>query len=146
MIVAYFLNYHLIRLFDIDIGPHKISQILSAQLIPSFHFHWKLWVPGQSWLLETILKSIIQLFMGHTIRLGTMENVSYHYFILPSDSKIFDYVIFTFSCFKADTPFGQLKLNEIGSWFGRRNKTPSAFMGACSRGNFFKLFGGYRII
>lgn len=33
----------------------------------------------------------------------------------------------------ADTPFSQLKLNEIGSWLGRRNKSPQAFAGACSR-------------
>nr|CAD7197227.1 unnamed protein product [Timema douglasi]CAD7398920.1 unnamed protein product [Timema poppensis] len=34
---------------------------------------------------------------------------------------------------KPDTPFGQLKLNEIGSWLGRRNKTPSAIVGSISR-------------
>ncbi|CRK88305.1 CLUMA_CG002084, isoform A [Clunio marinus] len=34
----------------------------------------------------------------------------------------------------ADTPFGQLKLGEVLDWFKRRNKTPSAFIGACSRG------------
>ncbi|XP_026319290.1 putative ATP synthase subunit f, mitochondrial [Hyposmocoma kahamanoa] len=34
---------------------------------------------------------------------------------------------------KADTPFSQLKISEIGSWFGRRNKTPAAVAGACSR-------------
>ncbi|GBP34961.1 Putative ATP synthase subunit f, mitochondrial [Eumeta japonica] len=34
---------------------------------------------------------------------------------------------------KPDVPFSQLKLSEIGSWFSRRNKSPSAFMGACSR-------------
>ncbi|CAH0398040.1 unnamed protein product [Chilo suppressalis] len=34
---------------------------------------------------------------------------------------------------KPDTPFGQLKISEIGSWFARRNKSPSAVAGACSR-------------
>ncbi|CAG2067352.1 unnamed protein product [Timema podura] len=34
---------------------------------------------------------------------------------------------------KPDTPFGQLKLNEIGSWLGRRNKSPSAVVGSISR-------------
>ncbi|XP_077299718.1 ATP synthase, subunit F [Arctopsyche grandis] len=34
---------------------------------------------------------------------------------------------------KVDTPFAQLKLNEVGSWFSRRNKSPQAFSGACSR-------------
>ncbi|XP_031621170.1 putative ATP synthase subunit f, mitochondrial [Contarinia nasturtii] len=34
---------------------------------------------------------------------------------------------------KPDTPFSQLKLSEVPSWFGRRNKTPQAFAGACSR-------------
>ncbi|CAH0719591.1 unnamed protein product, partial [Brenthis ino] len=34
---------------------------------------------------------------------------------------------------KPDTPFGQVKLSEIGSWLGRRNKTPSAIGGAFSR-------------
>ncbi|XP_023727392.1 putative ATP synthase subunit f, mitochondrial [Cryptotermes secundus] len=34
---------------------------------------------------------------------------------------------------RPDTPFGQLKLNEIGAWLGRRNKNPRAVMGAVSR-------------
>lgn len=34
----------------------------------------------------------------------------------------------------ADTPFGQLKLTEVGAWFGRRNKNPRALVGAVSRG------------
>lgn len=35
--------------------------------------------------------------------------------------------------FLADTPFSQVKLGELGSWFGRRNKSPQAFVAACSR-------------
>ncbi|KOB75169.1 ATP synthase F chain [Operophtera brumata] len=35
---------------------------------------------------------------------------------------------------KTDTPFGQVKINELGAWFGRRNKSPSAVMGTVSRG------------
>lgn len=34
----------------------------------------------------------------------------------------------------ADKPFGELKLSEIGSWIGRRNKSPNAFIGSISRG------------
>ncbi|GAB1865964.1 Putative ATP synthase subunit f, mitochondrial [Camponotus japonicus] len=34
---------------------------------------------------------------------------------------------------KPDTPFLDLKLNEIPSWFSRRQKTPQALTGACSR-------------
>ncbi|XP_060522378.1 putative ATP synthase subunit f, mitochondrial [Cylas formicarius] len=34
---------------------------------------------------------------------------------------------------KPDTPFGQLKLSEVGAWIGRRNKTPSAIAGVFSR-------------
>ncbi|KAM7341948.1 ATP synthase, subunit F isoform 1-T2 [Cochliomyia hominivorax] len=34
---------------------------------------------------------------------------------------------------KADVPLGQVKLGELGAWFGRRNKTPSAIAGAMSR-------------
>ncbi|VVC99189.1 putative ATP synthase subunit f, mitochondrial [Leptidea sinapis] len=34
---------------------------------------------------------------------------------------------------KADTPLAQVKLSELGAWFGRRNKTPSAVTGAISR-------------
>lgn len=33
----------------------------------------------------------------------------------------------------ADVPLGQVKLGELGAWFGRRNKTPSAIAGAMSR-------------
>lgn len=33
----------------------------------------------------------------------------------------------------ADVPFGQVKLGELGAWFGRRNKSPSAIAGAVSR-------------
>ncbi|KAI4456360.1 atp synthase f chain mitochondrial-related [Holotrichia oblita] len=36
---------------------------------------------------------------------------------------------------KPDTPFGQVRLGEIGSWLSRRNKHPSAVAGAISRGN-----------
>ncbi|CAH1101814.1 unnamed protein product [Psylliodes chrysocephalus] len=34
---------------------------------------------------------------------------------------------------KPDTPFGQVKVGEIGSWLARRNKSPQAMMGAVSR-------------
>ncbi|KAL1494143.1 hypothetical protein ABEB36_009788 [Hypothenemus hampei] len=34
---------------------------------------------------------------------------------------------------KPDTPFGQVKLNEVGSWLARRNKSPQAIVGAISR-------------
>ncbi|RXG73342.1 putative ATP synthase subunit f, mitochondrial [Armadillidium vulgare] len=34
---------------------------------------------------------------------------------------------------KPDTPFGQVKLGEVGQWLGRRNKTPKAFIGSLSR-------------
>ncbi|ENN74885.1 putative ATP synthase subunit f, mitochondrial [Dendroctonus ponderosae] len=34
---------------------------------------------------------------------------------------------------KPDTPFGQLKLSEVGSWLGRRDKSPRAVVGAISR-------------
>ncbi|KAF4520500.1 hypothetical protein B566_EDAN004751 [Ephemera danica] len=34
---------------------------------------------------------------------------------------------------KADTPFSQLKVAEIGGWLGRRNKSPKAVAGAVSR-------------
>lgn len=60
-----------------------------------------------------------------------MENVS---------ERILDrnYYVILFSL--ADTPFTQLKLSEIGSWIGRRNKTPNAMVGAISRGKFHKFF------
>lgn len=35
--------------------------------------------------------------------------------------------------FSADTPFGQVKISELGAWFGRRNKSPQALMGGLSR-------------
>ncbi|KAH9640075.1 hypothetical protein HF086_016006 [Spodoptera exigua] len=34
---------------------------------------------------------------------------------------------------KPDTPFGQVKINELGSWLARRNKSPQAIAGAFSR-------------
>ncbi|XP_014245104.1 putative ATP synthase subunit f, mitochondrial [Cimex lectularius] len=34
---------------------------------------------------------------------------------------------------KPDTPFSQVKLGELASWVSRRNKSPSAMMGAFSR-------------
>ncbi|XP_070495989.1 putative ATP synthase subunit f, mitochondrial [Chironomus tepperi] len=34
---------------------------------------------------------------------------------------------------KPDTPLSQVKINELGAWFGRRNKSPSAVVAACSR-------------
>ncbi|XP_012284054.1 putative ATP synthase subunit f, mitochondrial [Orussus abietinus] len=34
---------------------------------------------------------------------------------------------------KQDTKFFDLKLNEVGAWFGRRQKTPQAFIASCSR-------------
>ncbi|XP_066140181.1 putative ATP synthase subunit f, mitochondrial [Euwallacea fornicatus] len=34
---------------------------------------------------------------------------------------------------KPDTPFGQVKLSEVGSWLARRNKSPRAIAGAFSR-------------
>jgi len=40
-----------------------------------------------------------------------------------------------FILISGDTPFGQVKLSEIGAWLGRRNKNPRAFVGAISRGN-----------
>lgn len=40
--------------------------------------------------------------------------------------------LFAFSI-PADTPFSQLKLSEVGSWFGRRNKSPQAVAALCSR-------------
>lgn len=36
--------------------------------------------------------------------------------------------------FTADTPFGNVKLKDLGAWLGRRNRSPSAILGACSRG------------
>lgn len=40
----------------------------------------------------------------------------------------------------ADKPFGELKLSEIGEWFGRRNKSPNAVVGTISRGRFNLYF------
>lgn len=34
---------------------------------------------------------------------------------------------------KPDTPFSQVKVGEVTAWLGRRNKTPGAIAGACSR-------------
>ncbi|XP_032679267.1 putative ATP synthase subunit f, mitochondrial [Odontomachus brunneus] len=34
---------------------------------------------------------------------------------------------------KLDTSFWELKLKDIPAWFGRREKTPQAFLGSCSR-------------
>uniref|UniRef100_A0A224Y2P4 Putative atp synthase subunit f mitochondrial n=1 Tax=Panstrongylus lignarius TaxID=156445 RepID=A0A224Y2P4_9HEMI len=34
---------------------------------------------------------------------------------------------------KPDTPFGQVKLGELGQWLTRRNKTPNAVIAATSR-------------
>uniref|UniRef100_A0A8D8ZIM4 ATP synthase subunit f, mitochondrial n=1 Tax=Cacopsylla melanoneura TaxID=428564 RepID=A0A8D8ZIM4_9HEMI len=34
---------------------------------------------------------------------------------------------------KADTPLGQVKINELASWFGRRSYSPKAMTSACSR-------------
>jgi hypothetical protein len=44
-----------------------------------------------------------------------------------------------FNLISADTPFGQLKLNEVGSWLGRRNKNPRAVAGAISRGTVLNV-------
>ncbi|CAL1529394.1 unnamed protein product [Lymnaea stagnalis] len=35
---------------------------------------------------------------------------------------------------KPDTPLGQVKLGDLGSWFARQNKSPSALWGALHRG------------
>lgn len=35
--------------------------------------------------------------------------------------------------FLADTPFGQVKIGELGAWFGRRQKNPRALAGLFSR-------------
>lgn len=37
------------------------------------------------------------------------------------------------SVISEDTPFGELKLGEIGAWLGRRDKNPKAAIGAVSR-------------
>ncbi|XP_015915281.1 putative ATP synthase subunit f, mitochondrial [Parasteatoda tepidariorum] len=34
---------------------------------------------------------------------------------------------------KKDTPFGEVKLGELGSWVGRRQKNPAAIMRAVGR-------------
>lgn len=39
----------------------------------------------------------------------------------------------------ADTPFAQVKLGELGSWFARRNKSPRAMVGAISRGMIYSV-------
>lgn len=46
------------------------------------------------------------------------------------------YLLFFFS---VDTPFAQVKLGEVGEWFSRRNRSPKAFAGACSRGNYTNI-------
>lgn len=82
-----------------------------------------------------------------------MEKVSLTLFIMVNSNyekqakmlkqaKYFRHYIITDSYyfnleFTADTPFGQVKLSELGSWIARRNKTPSAIAGAFSRGNLF---------
>ncbi|XP_026478773.1 putative ATP synthase subunit f, mitochondrial [Ctenocephalides felis] len=34
---------------------------------------------------------------------------------------------------KADTPLSQVKIGELGAWFGRRNKSPQAMAACVSR-------------
>lgn len=88
-----------------------------------------------------IQRSITHLFTGLTTQPATMENVSIkaRNKILHALQKMNFRLCNLFFGVSADTPFGQVKLNEIGSWLARRNKTPSAFMGACSRGNYLDL-------
>lgn len=52
----------------------------------------------------------------------------------------------SFDLISADTPFGQLKLNEIGAWLGRRNKNPRALVGAISRGKIIHSYPQCRIL
>lgn len=56
-----------------------------------------------------------------------MANVSFHNknYVIIKTCQIF--------LNKADTPFGQVKLSELGAWFSRRNKSPNALAGAMSR-------------
>lgn len=61
-----------------------------------------------------------------------LNNICY---ITRRDQKYF----LTMSSFLADTPFGQVKLSELGSWFARRNKGPSAFAGLFSRGKLLHI-------
>jgi hypothetical protein len=49
------------------------------------------------------------------------------------------YMKFTFNLISADTPFGQVKLNEVGAWLARRNKNPRAVVGAISRGTVISV-------
>jgi len=49
------------------------------------------------------------------------------------------YMKCNFNSISADTPFGQLKLNEISAWLGRRNKNPRAIVGAISRGTVINI-------
>ncbi|XP_035228303.1 putative ATP synthase subunit f, mitochondrial [Stegodyphus dumicola] len=37
---------------------------------------------------------------------------------------------------KKDIPLSEVKIGELGSWLARRNKSPSAMIGAMSRGEF----------
>lgn len=78
--------------------------------------------------------------MGRTIQLVIMEKVSVFANInsRPSTSSVFGYVIFLF-VFSADTPFGQVKISELGGWLARRNKSPPALMGAISRCEYYLL-------
>lgn len=39
----------------------------------------------------------------------------------------------SFSSSSADTPFGEVKISELPSWFGRRNMSPVAITQACGR-------------
>lgn len=52
-------------------------------------------------------------------------------FFLIADSSFYYFYCFDSS---ADTPFGQVKLGELGAWFGRRNKTPEAIWSGIHRG------------
>lgn len=50
----------------------------------------------------------------------------------------------------ADTPLSQVKLNELGAWFSRRNKSPQAMVQAMSRGlcyySLFRLIFGFSFV
>ena len=58
--------------------------------------------------------------MGHMTLQSTMER---RYFGLSR--KYID--------ISKDVPLGDVKLKQVGDWFGRRNKSPSAIAGAMSR-------------
>lgn len=73
-----------------------------------------------------------------TILLAITENVSC-FFAFDVRWLLFSVIRLVILCNgpffnAADTPFLNLKLNEIPSWFSRRQKTPQAFAAACSRG------------